>query len=135
MKDRMLNFLKWFFIVLGILFLFQILILLGVFISFNSLTKINFKPIEIKQSNIQTKEIQPIIEYVENYRKENNKYPDSVDIQIKKGEYNYKTTENSNCYEINYQYKNKKENFGACTMNSNNSSAISKVYSSYSEEK
>ena len=44
------------------------------------------------------KEIQSIVDYAEKYRSENNKYPDSVDIKIKKGEYNYETSNNSNCY-------------------------------------
>ena len=37
MKERFLNFIKWFFIVLGVLFLMQLLILSGIFIGFNTI--------------------------------------------------------------------------------------------------
>ncbi len=126
MKERFLNFLKWFFIVLGILFAIQLLLLSGIFIGFNSIKEPDLK---IKTNNANLKELQPIIDYAEKYRQENNKYPDSIDIKLKKGEYKYSTKNNSNCYEIQFNYKNKEKNYGCCTMNSENSNSKSESYS------
>ncbi len=129
MKERFLNFFKWFFIVLGVLFFIQLVIVSGLFVAFSSIKEPDFSSIDIKQENINIKEIQPVIDFVNKYREENNKYPDKVDVKIKKGEYTYKTTNNSNCYEINYEYKKVNKNYGACTMSSNNSYSSSQTYS------
>ena len=125
MKERFLNFLKWFFIVLGVLFAIQLLILSGIFIGFNSI-----KEPEIKiENNKSLKELQPIIDYAEKYRSENNRYPDNIDIKIKKGEYKYSTSNNSNCYQLIYDYKKVHKDYGCCTMNSENSNSKSESYS------
>ena len=124
MKERFLNFLKWLFIVLGILFLIQLLILSGIFIGFNS-----FKESGFKVENANKKEIQPIIDYVEKYRAENNKYPDSVDVKIKKGEYEYSTSNNSDCYKITFKNKKFEKEYNCCTINTENSNSKSESYS------
>ncbi len=124
MKERFLNFIKWFFIILGILFLIQLLIMSGIFIGFNSI-----KETEIKPANANLKEIRPIINYVEDYREKNNKYPDSVDIKLKHGEYTYETGNNSNCYKIIYNNIKTKKEYGSCTINSENSNSKTETYS------
>lgn len=128
MKERFLNFLKWFFIVLGVLFFIQLLLLSGIFICFSAIKEPDIKSFEIKPVNIKAKEIQPIIDYAEKFRSENNKYPDSVDIQIKKGEYEYSTSNNSDCYKIIYKNKKSENTYERCTMGSENSSSKSESY-------
>lgn len=125
MKERFLNFIKWFFIILGVLFLIQLLLLSGIFIGFNSVKEPDIK---VKPHNSNLKEIKPIIDYVEKYRSENNKYPDSVDIKIKKGEYRYETSNNSNCYKVVFENKKNKKEYSCCTLNSENSNSKSESY-------
>ena len=73
MKERFLNVLKWFFIVLGVLFFVQILLVLGVIIGFMGVEKLNFEP-DFNKSNLQgmqapkVKDFQPIINYAEKYQ-------------------------------------------------------------------
>ena len=124
MKNKFLNFIKWFFIILGVLFFIQLLILSGIFIGFSSIKEPN-----IKVENANLKEFQPIIDYVEKYRQENNKYPENVDIKVKKGEYKYSVSNNSNCYKIMFSLKNIEKNYECCTLNSENSNSKSESYS------
>jgi len=127
MKERVLNFLKWFFIVLGILFFIQLILLSGIFIGFSKIKEPDFKDIKVENANL--KELQPIIDYAEKYRNENNKYPESVDIKIKKGEYKYSTSDNSNCYKIIFENKKIKKEYNCCTLNSENSNSRQESYS------
>ena len=124
MKERFLNFIKWFFIILGILFLIQLLILSGIFIGFSTI-----KEPDVKVENVNLKEIQPIVDYADKYRKENNKYPENVDVKIKKGEYKYSTSNNSNCYQITYTHKNTTKEYSCCMTSSENSNSKSESYS------
>ncbi len=126
MKERFLNVLKWFFIILGVLFLFQMLILSGIFIGFNSIKEPDIK---IKPSDMKLKEIQPVVDYAEKYRSENNSYPDKIDIKIKHGTYKYETSNNSNCYKIEHIYKDIKKEYECCTLNSENSNSKSESFS------
>ena len=102
------------------------LILSGIFICFNSVKEPDIK---INEPNIKLKEIQPVLDFAEKYRAENNKYPDSVDIKLKRGEYKYKATDNSNCFEIEYTYKNTQKNYGCCKLNTKDSNSKSETYS------
>jgi len=126
MKERFLNVLKWFFITLGILFLIQLLLLSGIFIGFHSIkdSDINIKPV-----NANLKEIQPIVDYAEKYRLENNKYPDKVDIKIKKGEYKYEASNNFDCYKITYTNKKTQKTYNCCTINNENSNSKTESFS------
>ena len=126
MKERFLNIVKWFFIILGVLFLLQLLLLSGIFIGFNSIKEPDIK---IKPVNANSKEIQPVVDYVEKYRTENNKYPDNVDVKIKKGEYKYETSNNSNCYKIIYTNKKTEKTYSCCTINSENSNSREESFS------
>ena len=124
MKERFLNVLKWFFIILGVLFLIQMLILSGIFIGFNTIKEADIKPVDIK-----LKEIQPIVDYAENYRNEHKKYPDTVDVKIKRGEYKYETSNNAKCYEIEYTDKKVKKEYGCCRENNDYSNSKSESFS------
>ena len=126
MKERFLSFIKWFFIVLGVLFLIQLLILSGIFIGFNTV-----KESDIKPTSPNLKELQPIIDYVDKYKKENNKYPSAVDVKLKKGEYEYTTSNDSNCYKITYKYKKTTKEYNCCTINSENTNSKSESYSEF----
>ena len=127
MKERALNFLKWFFIVLGVLFFIQLILLSGIFIGFNSIKEPNFKDIKVENTNL--KELQPVIDYAEKIRAENNKYPENVDIKLKKGEYSYETSNNSNCFKVIYTNKKNEKTYECCTINSENSNSKSESYS------
>ena len=127
MKERFLNFLKWFFIILGVLFFIMLLLLSGIFIGFNSVKEPNFNDIKLENANL--KEIQPVIDYAEKYRSENNKYPSEVSIKLKKGEYKYSVKNDSNCFEVEYNYKKIQKNYGCCKMNSENSNSKEESYS------
>ena len=74
MKERFLNVIKWFFIVLGVLFLMQLLIVIGAFIGFSNFAKADINT--FNNTNSKIKDIQPIINYVEDYRIKNGKYPE-----------------------------------------------------------
>ncbi|MBR2068271.1 MAG: hypothetical protein IJ877_00780 [Candidatus Gastranaerophilales bacterium] len=126
MKNRFLNFVKWFFIVLGVLFLFEMLILSGIFMGFNSIKETEFKP----ASNMaKLKEIRPVIDYAEKYKTENNSYPKSVDVKLKNGEYTYETMNNSNCFKIIYKNKNVQKDYSKCSINTENSNSATESYS------
>ena len=134
MKQRFLNVLKWFFIILGILFLFQILITIGMFIGFNKFTKADLGVVSKSSKNIS--QIQPVIDYVENYKKENGKYPIKLEnIKVKKGlNFKYETSNNQNCYSITFDISKEKvtRQYQYCAMSSDNSNSTSESYIEFS---
>ena len=84
MKERLLNVLKVFFIVLGVLFLLQILIGFGIVLGFVGFANVDFNYIE--HDNKKLKQIKPIIKYVEDYKIQNGVYPEKIEgVKIKKG--------------------------------------------------
>lgn len=134
MKQRFLNVLKCFFIILGILFLFQILVAIGAFIGFNKIAKADFGIVSKSSKNIS--KIQPIIDYVEKYRNENGKYPlELKDIKIKKGlNYKYETSNNQGCYSITFDTAKEKitRQYQHCAITSQNSNSTSESYIEFS---
>ncbi len=134
MKERCLNVLKWFFIILGIIFFIQILLAILLFISFSLQTKINFnKAGDFSSSKNNLKQIQPIINYAEDYQAKNNKYPDKIEDSVKvnkKLDYKYENSKNGNCYTItvNSSKDNKTKQYQHCKISSDNSSSSSESY-------
>ena len=133
MKERFLNVLKWFFIILGVLFLMQILLVAGAFIGLSSFAKADINTIGSKSPKI--KDIQPIINYVEDYQMQNGRYPEKVEkVKVKKGlDYKYEISSNADWYKI--KTKKEKENLTSqyqhCKVSSENSNSSSESYIEY----
>ena len=138
MREKLLKTLKIILIIFGVLFLIQILIFVLIMFGFFSLT--SAKSLDFKQDKIETfsnkpKKIQPIINYVENYYKENKKYPEKLeDIKLKENfEYQYDTTKDGNCYSIKVEEKNTVKQYQHCKTVSENSNSTSESYVEYSK--
>lgn len=135
MKERFLKVIKIFLMILGGLFLIQLLIILGAIIGLvgfaNADLGFNIKP------KTGFKYIQPIINYAENYKNENGIYPSKIEgVKIKKDlEYTYEVFENSNCYKVTAKYKkdNMTRQYQHCSSDGENSSSNSEFYTEYSE--
>ncbi|MBQ8634556.1 hypothetical protein IJ425_00195 [bacterium] len=132
MKERLFNVIKWFFIILGILFLFQLLIAFGLFLGIMGFVD---EGIGVINYDKRMKPMQHAIKYIENYRNQNGKYPQNIDgIKLKKNlEYKYETTKDSNCYVL--IIKSKKDNFTKqyqhCFFNTENGASNTHSYSEY----
>ena len=127
MKAKLFNVLKWFFIILGVLFLSLIVL------SFTFVAGIaNISNIKAPTFDTKLKEIMPIVEYVENYFEENNKYPDKIEnVKIKKDiTYKYETSNNNTCYTIKAKLKKEKltKEYQHCSINSKNGVSNSESY-------
>lgn len=139
MKERCLKILKWFFIILGIIFFIQILFVFFLSMNFFTQDKINFNRInKLSSAKNTNSKIQPIINYVENYRDENNKYPDTISSDVKtdkKLDYKYEVSKNGTCYTItvNKDKQNKYTQYQHCKDTSANSSSSSESYIEYSD--
>ena len=134
MKKRLFNVLKIFLMILGALFLVQLLIILGAVIGFTSFANADFA---VVKQDVKLKTIQPVIDYVEDYRSKNGKYPSKVEnVKVKKDlEYKYEVAKDFNCYTITV--KSQKENlikkYQHCFVEGENSSSNSQSYVEYSE--
>ncbi len=130
MKERFLNVLKWFFIIMGVLFLMQMLLIAGAFIGLSSFAKTDINTIGSKSPKI--KDIQPIINYVEEYQLKNGKYPEKVEnVKVKKGlNYKYEISKNANCYTITTKKEkdNMQSQYQHCKVSSENSNSSSESY-------
>ncbi len=134
MKERLLNVLKIFFIVLGVLFLLQILIGFGIVLGFVGFANADFD--YVKVDNKKLKNLQPIIKYAEEYKTQNGVYPQKIEnVKVKKGfEYEYSTTNDKNCYTIKANLKdNLVQEYQHCSINSQNSSSKSESYVEYNK--
>ena len=137
MKERLKNVVKWFLITLGVLFLAQILILAGAVAGASKFAHAD-RGIVINSKD-RIKKIQPIIDYAEDFKKKNQKYPEKIEnVEIKKDiEYEYSTSDNATCYNI--KAKSKKDNvvqeYKRCSAKDDNSSSDLESYSEYSVEK
>lgn len=102
MKDRFLNVLKWFFIALGVLFFAQIVFFVAIIIFANTFRIDKVSDIKIEPQKYNIKEMEKIIDYAQNYKAENGKFPKVVeDIKLNKNlEYKYSTSNNDDCYKI-----------------------------------
>lgn len=132
MKERSIAFLKWFFIILGIIFFIQILLMILAFVGIKSSYYTSFK---VQDNSSKIKEIKPIIEYVENYQRENNKYPDKIEnVKVKKDlNYSYETTKDKNCYTITIDKKDSIKQYQSCKLNLKNSTSASESFVEYSK--
>ncbi len=133
MKERFLTVLKWFFIVLGIIFFIQLLLILGAFIGIITFANSTFK---MPENINKMKDIKPIINYVQDYQKENGKYPETIEnIKLKKDlTYKYEPSKDFNCYTVTL--KSKKENltkqYQQCMVKTDNSTSSSESYVEFS---
>ena len=94
MKERLINVIKWFFIILGVLFLFQLLIGFGLFLGIMGFVDDGIGLINYDK---RIKPMQSTIKYIEDYRVQNGKYPQNLDgAKLKKNlDYKYETTKDS----------------------------------------
>ncbi len=141
MKERFLKVLKIFLMVLGGIFLIQLLLLIGAIAGIIGFAKADFNFMDLDMDeNKNLKPVMPIIEYVENYRKENGIYPKNIEkVKMKKNlnlYYNYETSDNDNCYTITIKSKNDKaiKKYQNCAVDSENSSSKSRSYVEYIDE-
>ena len=134
MKKRLTNVIKWFLMILGVLFLLLLIIGLGVILGFTGFANAD---LDFLNTDQKLKPVDPIIKYVEEYKEENGKYPEKVEgIKLKKDlEYKYETTKDGNCYTITIKSKkdNIKRQYQYCSMDSENSSSKSESYVEYTE--
>ena len=141
MKDRFLKVLKIFLMILGAIFLIQLLLLVGAIAGIVGFAKADFNFLDLDiDENKNLKPVMPIIEYVENYRKENGIYPSNIkDVKMKKNPnlyYNYETSNNDNCYTITIKSKNDKmiKKYQNCAVDDENSTSKSRSYIEYFDE-
>lgn len=130
MKERLINIVKWFFIVLGVLFFVQLLLVLGAVIGLTNFAKADFGTAQNQSQKV--KEIQPVINYAENYRTENGKYPEKIEnVKVKKNlDYKYEISKDGNCYTVTTKSEknNLTQQYQHCTVNSENSASSSESY-------
>ncbi len=135
MKERFLKVLKWFFIALGVLFLIQILIGIGFVIGIANFARADMNIVGNTKNKL--KQIQPIINYVEDYHDKEGKYPQDLEgIKLKKDlEYKYETSNDNNCYTvtINSKKDNLTKQYQHCAVNSKNSASNSESYIEFSK--
>lgn len=134
MKKRLTNVIKWFLMVLGGLFLIQLILFFGAVLGITSFANAD---LNFSDSSKKLKQFEPIIKYVEEYKANNGKYPEKLEnIKFKKNlEYSYKTNEEANCYTITIKAKkdNLKKEYQYCSTDNENSSSKSESYFEYSE--
>ena len=134
MKERLINVIKWFFIILGVLFFLQLLIGYGIFLGVmgfmdNDVNLINYDK--------KIKPMQNVIKYIEDYRNQNGKYPENInEVKKKKNfEYEYEATNDLNCYML--KMKSKKEHivkqYQHCMFDSDGGMSNTKSYSEYTD--
>ena len=134
MKERLTNVIKWFLMILGGLFLLQLLIGFGIILGFAGFASAD---LDFLNKDKKLKPVQPIIKYVEDYRQKNGKYPEKIEgIKLKKDlEYKYETTKDGNCYTITIKTKkdNLKKQYQYCMLDDENASSKSESYVEYME--
>ncbi len=136
MKERLLNVIKWILITLGVLFLLQILFVVGAVIGASNFAKTDTNIVNSSKNKL--KQIQSVIDYVEDYKNKNGKYPQTIqNVKVKNNVYyDYSTSDDFNCYTI--KTKTKKDNmvqqYQHCSFKSEGSSSNSESYSEYSEK-
>lgn len=130
MKQRLINVLKWILITFGVLFVLQALVVVGIILGIKGFNNADYTI--TKNTNKNLKQMQPIINFAENYRLKNGKYPKSIEgVKIKPDLYfKYETTNNDDCYSITT--KNKKDNltrqYQHCATNNANSNSSTESY-------
>lgn len=134
MKERLTNVIKWALMALGVLFLLQLILAFGMILGITSFANAD---LDFLNTDKKLKPVEPIIKYVEEYKKENGKYPDKIEgVKLKKNlEYKYETTKDGNCYTITIKSKkdNLKKQYQYCSLDDKNSSSKSESYVEYME--
>lgn len=134
MKERLLNVLKWLFIVMGVLFLFQLLIGFGLFLGIMGFVDDGFSFVNMDK---KVKPMQKAIKYIEDYRLQNGKYPSNLEnAKLNKNvKYEYEATKDSNCYVL--KVKSKKENlvkqYQRCYFESDGGMSNTQSYTEYTD--
>lgn len=132
MKERFLNVVKWFLIILGILFLLQSLIIIGAILGLVSFANFGSSGFDFKKPKNDIKEMAPIIKYVDKYFEENGQYPKNIDeVKLnKKYDFKYELSKDENCYSIEAKSKKSDEikQYQECSTKSDDSSSYSQVY-------
>lgn len=133
MKKRFINVVKWFFIVLGVMFLLQTVLILGTILGIVSFSKMDFNKFEDKNSY---GDFQPIINFVDNYYKENKSLPKTIEnVKVKKNlKYTYEVDKKGECYSIKSKDEKNSKEYKNC-MNSTENSSSNSVYYFESIEK
>ncbi len=133
MKEKIFEVIKWVLIALGIIFLIQILIIIGAFIGISRLSKMTF---DIPNADKIQKELRPIVDYAESYRDKNGKYPQNIEnVKIKKDiDYKYEASKDFTCYTITAKTKKNSstKQYQHCRQNSDNSQSSSESYVEFS---
>lgn len=134
MKKRLTNVIKWLLMILGILFLLQLILVFGAVLGITSFANAD---LDFLNTDKKLKPVEPIIKYVEEYKAQNGKYPTNIEgIKLKKNlEYKYEINKDANCYTITIKSKkdNLKKQYQYCSLDSENSSSKSESYVEYSE--
>lgn len=135
MKERFINVLKIFFIILGVLFLMQILIFAGMLIGFKTFSEPKGAFDKINKG--KTKDLKQAIEYIENYKKSYSKYPETINDLKQKNknmELKYSTSNDFNCYQLVAKYKDKTtKKYEHCSTTSENNLNESESYYEFYE--
>ena len=138
MKERLINVLKWLLITFGVLFLIQILIVIGFVLGLKGFWNNEFSYKNNYNKNL--KEMKPIINYAENYKLKNGEYPEKIEnVKIKPDLYfNYETSNNNECYTIKIKPKkaDKKDlikKYQHCSTSSENINSNTQSYIEYTD--
>lgn len=134
MKERLINVIKVFLMILGGLFLLQLLIGFGVVLGLVGFANAD---LDFLNTDKKIKPVEPIIKYAEDYRIKNGKYPEKIEgVKLRKNlEYKYETTKDGNCYTITIKSKkdNLKKQYQYCMLDNEKASSKSESYVEYSE--
>lgn len=131
MKERLINVIKWFFIVLGVFYLIQVIFVSGAIVGLIGLAKIDLNKLE----NISNKHsLNSIVSYIEDYKTKNNTYPQNLEgVKLnKKYTYNYELSKEGNCYTISETGKNNiVREYRRCSSSTSNSNTNTQSYIEY----
>lgn len=134
MKERLINVIKWLLMILGGLFLLQLLVGFCVVMGLVGFANAD---LDFLNNDKKLKPIEPIIKYVEDYKKVNGKYPETIEgVKLKRGlEYKYEITKDGNCYTVTIKSKkdNIKKQYQYCSLDSEHSTSKSESYVEYSD--
>lgn len=133
MKERIKNILKWFFIILGVLYLIQLLFISGILAVLTGISKLDITP---QSFTIKRNTLKPIILYVEDYKETNGEYPKELPLKekVKTSTYDYAISEDGNCYTIKEKTKNNViKEYKRCSSKTDTSNINSESYKEYTE--
>jgi len=135
MREKLNRALKIILMIFGVIFLIQILLFIIVTFSvfgFHSLKTPDFNVNTDKITSItKPKEIQSVINYIEEYKLENKKYPDEIDKKVDLKGYKYELSEDRNCYTLTFKKDAQIKKYQHCSNLSNNFSSASDSYVEY----